>query len=115
MGFAIDAALCLVDLPLYIGEALTTIAGRVLLDHPSDRKRGWAESVGEREAGVASVSAPVRDRDGAVRAAVSVSGPIERMGRKPGDQFGRAVMLAALTIERGLGGPQPKVIRPRKR
>src|SRR5262249_11897450 len=30
------------------------------------RRRGWAESVGEREPGVASVSAPVRDADGAV-------------------------------------------------
>src|SRR5262249_10950965 len=28
------------------------------------RRRGWAESVGEREAGVASVSAPVRAPDG---------------------------------------------------
>jgi DNA-binding IclR family transcriptional regulator len=79
------------------------------------RKRGWAESVSEREVGVASVSAPVRDRDGAVRAAVSVSGPIERMGRKPGDQFARAVLLAALAIERGLGGPQPRPVRARKK
>ena len=30
------------------------------------RQRGWAASVAEREAGVASVSAPVRDRRGSV-------------------------------------------------
>ena len=30
------------------------------------RKRGWAASVGEREAGVASVSAPVFDGSGSV-------------------------------------------------
>ena len=45
------------------------------------RRRGWAHSVGEREAGVASVSAPVRASDGQVVAAVSVSGPAERLGR----------------------------------
>ena len=35
------------------------------------RRRGWAQSVGEREAGVASVSAPVRGPAGQVVAAVS--------------------------------------------
>ena len=36
------------------------------------RRRGWAQSVGEREAGVASVSAPVRSPSGKIIAAVSV-------------------------------------------
>src|SRR4051812_46814226 len=35
------------------------------------RRRGWAQSVAEREPGVASVSAPVHDSKGAVIAAVS--------------------------------------------
>ena len=48
------------------------------------RRRGWAQSVGEREPGVASVSAPVRGPGGKVVAAISISGPIERMGRQPG-------------------------------
>ena len=51
------------------------------------RKRGWAQSAGEREPGVASVSAPVRDGRGTVIAAVSVSGPIDRMGRRPGARW----------------------------
>lgn len=59
------------------------------------RRRGWAESVAEREAGVASVSAPVADRDGTVVAAISVSGPIERLGRQPGRRLARAVVAAA--------------------
>ena len=50
----------------------------------ADRRRGWAQSVGEREAGVTSVSAPVRGPNGKVIAAVSISGPIERLGRQPG-------------------------------
>ena len=64
------------------------------------RKRGWAESVGEREAGVASVSAPVRDASGEVVAAISVSGPIERLGAHPGRRLARAVVAAAATIGR---------------
>jgi DNA-binding IclR family transcriptional regulator len=59
------------------------------------RKRGWAYSVAQREAGVASVSAPVRDRSGDVVAAISVSGPVERMGRRPGPRLAPLVTAAA--------------------
>ena len=59
------------------------------------RRRGWAQSVAEREAGVASVSAPVRAPSGKVIAAVSVSGPIERLTRQPGRLHAPAVMSAA--------------------
>src|SRR5215468_9761744 len=58
------------------------------------RRRGWAQSVAEREAGVASVSAPVRDRTGRVIASISVSGPIERLGRRPGDRHAMHVVRA---------------------
>ena len=51
------------------------------------RRRGWAQSVAEREPGVASVSAPVYDTKGGVIAAVSVSGPVERIGRRPGARW----------------------------
>ena len=59
------------------------------------RRRGWTQSVGEREAGLASVSAPVRGGDGRVIAALGVSGPIERMGRQPGRLHGPAIVAAA--------------------
>lgn len=59
------------------------------------RRRGWAHSVAEREAGVASVSAPVLDSDGKVVAAISVSGPVERLGRQPGRLHAAAVLAAA--------------------
>jgi DNA-binding IclR family transcriptional regulator len=67
------------------------------------RVRGWAESVAEREAGVASVSAPVFGEDGRLRAAVSVSGPISRLGESPGQRLSHLVLGAAREIERATG------------
>jgi DNA-binding IclR family transcriptional regulator len=100
------------SLPLDVGSA-----GRLLLDGsgngsgsgsgngngngaPRGADPGWVASVGEREAGVASVSAPVRDAAGRVVAAVSVSGPIERTTRQPGRRYGPAVVAAARRVER---------------
>lgn len=66
------------------------------------RRRGWAQSAAEREAGVASVSAPVRDQAGDVVAAVSVSGPIDRMGRRPGVRWAADLLAAADALTRRL-------------
>lgn len=63
----------------------------------------WIESVAEREAGVASVSAPVVGTDGRIVAAVGVSGPIDRITRTPGDRHGARVVAAATAIGRLLG------------
>lgn len=71
-------------------------AGRVLTG--TTGKHGWVETVEEREPGVASVSAPVHGADGSVVAAVSVSGPIDRMGRAPGKKYGAAVVAAAAAV-----------------
>jgi DNA-binding IclR family transcriptional regulator len=85
-----------------VGASLTLemgSAGRLLAGDPPALARGWAESVGEREAGVASVSAPVYDAVGRVAAAVSVSGPIERTSRHPGRRYASAVTDAARRLE----------------
>jgi DNA-binding IclR family transcriptional regulator len=66
------------------------------------RRRGWAASVAEREAGVASVSAPVRGQGGKIIAAVSVSGPIERLTRSPGRLHATAVVAAGEKITAAL-------------
>jgi DNA-binding IclR family transcriptional regulator len=57
------------------------------------RRRGWAQSIGEREVGVVSISAPVRGPNNKVIAAVSISGPLERLGRQPG-RIHAAVLVA---------------------
>ncbi len=63
------------------------------------RRRGWAQSVGQREAGVASVSAPVFGRGRRVVAAISISGPIERLGRSPGQRFAPILAAAAQRLQ----------------
>jgi DNA-binding IclR family transcriptional regulator len=83
--------------------------GRVLLAWSEDvperrdlaetRARGWAESVAEREVGVASVSAPVFGPDGKLRAAVCVSGPVSRLGEHPGERLAEMVVAAAREVE----------------
>ena len=85
------------SLPLDVGSA-----GKVLRGAVDEDGRGWAESVEERERGVASASAPVHGPGGDVVAAVSVSGPIERTTRAPGARYGPALVEAARTVERDL-------------
>ena len=88
------------SLPLDVGSA-----GKVLRGDAGD----WAESVEERERGVASVSAPVRDGQGATVAAVSVSGPIERTTRRPGRLYAAAVLEAAAAVSAAVQRRQTSV------
>jgi len=95
-------------LPLSAGSAGRVLVDSSALDDTGDATNddiidGWIASVEERELGVASVSAPVRDASGVVVAAVSVSGPIERTTTEPGARYGEAVVAAARSIERAAG------------
>lgn len=85
-------------LPLALGSA-----GRILTPGwtPTGQRR-WEASVEEREAGVASVSAPVFDAAGRIVAAVGISGPVGRTTRRPGPRYGPAVVAAAGRIEAAL-------------
>ncbi len=74
--------------PLDVGSAGKVLSGETTAN-------GWVASVEEREPGVASVSAPVHDGNGTLIAAVSVSGPVERLSREPGRVFGTRVVAAA--------------------
>lgn len=78
-------------LPIEVGSS-----GRLLEGEPA--RNGWMQSVGEREAGVASVSAPIHTADGAIIGALSVSGPVERLTKQPGKRFGAMVVAAASEI-----------------
>jgi DNA-binding IclR family transcriptional regulator len=67
------------------------------------RRRGYATSVGERETGVASVSAPVW-RGQTLAGALCVSGPVDRLGRRPARRVGPAAVAAAADLSRLLSG-----------
>ncbi|MEZ5377596.1 MAG: IclR family transcriptional regulator [Acidimicrobiales bacterium] len=87
-----------------VGRRLTMAKGSaalVLLGRTPDT--GYAVSVGEREPGVASVSAPVHDASRRVVAAISVSGPIDRTSTDPGHRYGHQVIDAATDLETALG------------
>jgi DNA-binding IclR family transcriptional regulator len=70
------------------------------------RRRGWADSYGERQPGVASVSAPIFAPSGQLLAAISVSGPDRRLAPLRAKRYGPAVVEAAREVE-GLLGTAP--------
>jgi len=87
-------------------DALLRRAGdrnRVERQLASIRRLGWAQSAGEREPGVGSVSAPVFGGDEALVAVVSVSGPEARMRGLHARRYAPAVTAAARELERALG------------
>ena len=83
------------------GGVATAFTARSLADV---RRRGWAQSIAQREAGVASVSAPVLSPEGGLLGAISVSGPIERLGRSPGPRLAPVLIAGALRITATLAG-----------
>ena len=84
-------------LPMGVGSA-----GKILGSGHAGADVDVDESVEEREPGVASVSAAVRGRHGELIAAVSVSGPVERLSRAPRVRFGDQVASAAREIAAAL-------------
>jgi DNA-binding IclR family transcriptional regulator len=67
------------------------------------RHRGWAENIGESELGAASIAAAIRDERGDVVAALSIVGPVQRLGSDSLRRFARPVVDASLAVSRRLG------------
>jgi DNA-binding IclR family transcriptional regulator len=82
------------EVPEVVHRALAT-ARFTATDLAEVREQGFAESSSEREAGVSSVSAPVWGTAGTVIAAVSISGPSERLTAHPATLHASAVLDAA--------------------
>lgn len=92
-------------LTLSAGSAARVFAAHCPIDSPFDaaeleqvRKVGYAESVSEREVGLASVSTPVFQPDGTLVAVLSVSGPAERLKPSPGATCGEALKNATARL-----------------
>lgn len=106
-------------LPLSSGSAAKVILAHsppelidaVLPDARFDRSElrnvlhtGLAESVSEREVGLASLSAPVFGRSGSLAAVLSVSGPVERLRPSPLAAWGSELAAAARELSSALAG-----------
>lgn len=63
------------------------------------RERGYALNHSESEAGLHALSAPVHDASGAVRAAITVSGPSLRLSDKELERLSRTVLDGAARLE----------------
>ncbi|MTD59134.1 IclR family transcriptional regulator [Amycolatopsis pithecellobii] len=63
------------------GGTNKAISTRRMLENELEtvREQGYALNLGESEAGLHAIAAPVRDATGNVRAAISISGPSERL------------------------------------
>jgi IclR family transcriptional regulator, acetate operon repressor len=73
------------EIDAYFRTAIEPLTSATIVDEDELREqlaqirdRGWAESVGERQAGAASVAAPVLNHTGAPSAVLSISGPADR-------------------------------------
>jgi DNA-binding IclR family transcriptional regulator len=67
------------------------------------RRRGWAEAVNEREIGIASIAAPIRDVSGEVTAAISIGVPLARCNVMALRRLAPVIMEAAEAASRRLG------------
>jgi len=90
-----------------------SITSRSQLEAELDRvrRRGWADAVNEREIGVASIAAPVRDVSGEVVAAISIGVPLARCSVMALRRLAPVIMEAAEAASRRLGWPG-EVSRP---
>jgi DNA-binding IclR family transcriptional regulator len=94
-------------------------AGRVILaalGEPGDvneriRRRGFHITRGERNSEIASVSAAVRGRHGAVLGSVSTAGPVERMTASVLSRYAPATVLAAKQLGKALGAVPSAALR----
>jgi len=60
-------------------DKTTTSLARIQEESEATRQRGYAIDDEEFEQGIRAVSAPIRDNDGNVIAALSIPGPVHRM------------------------------------
>jgi IclR family acetate operon transcriptional repressor len=63
------------------------------------KSRGFASIYDELEEGLVAIAAPVREIDGTVIGAISISGPSTRITRERIEKFG-ALLIAEITAEK---------------
>ena len=98
------------DLRALLGDPLPQYTEHTLPDAASlerelvrVRMQGWAAAVEEYELGLNALAAPVRDHEGAVVAAVSVSGPSYRLSTATFPTVAARLLAATRAFSRRLG------------
>ncbi len=91
---------------VFLAYSSPALRDSILADNPhfdlaeieAVRAQGWAESVSEREVGLASLTAPVFNSEGLFIAALSISGPAERLRPSPAKLWGNNLCTAAINL-----------------
>jgi DNA-binding IclR family transcriptional regulator len=92
-------------LPLKLGapgRVILAFSGQTGEPYESIRQRGYHISLGEREAQVSSVSAPVFGLNWRLLGSICISGPTARLDQAALEGHARTVMDAANTLSYGL-------------
>ncbi|MDK8846130.1 IclR family transcriptional regulator [Corynebacterium sp. MSK297] len=76
-------------------DRILATASYSLADVTEAAERGWSESIGEREPGLASISAPIFDASNSLVAVLSVSGSTERMHPSPSECYAGIIQQTA--------------------
>ena len=95
---------------IFLAYSSPTLKATIMAENPSftlqdidkARDQGWAESISEREVGLASLSAPVFNSEGLFVAALSISGPAERLKPHPGALWADHLVAAATQLSAAL-------------
>ncbi|MEV6769903.1 IclR family transcriptional regulator [Nocardia sp. NPDC051030] len=98
------------DLRAHLNRRLESFAPNTITDLPTLRTQlaqiktqGWAACEEELEIGLNAVAAPIRDSDGRIIAALSVSGPSYRMSAQSFPEIAAQAVESAAVISRRLG------------
>jgi IclR family KDG regulon transcriptional repressor len=79
---------------------------KVISDLAITRELGCAYNFGEWRESINGIAAPIKDRFGEVIAAIGISGPAERLGKRKLKQFRPMVIASAQNISKALGFTQ---------
>jgi DNA-binding IclR family transcriptional regulator len=102
------------DRSRFLGGPLEALTPRTIVDPAAlnaeledARQRGYAKALEELEEGLNAVAAPIRQADGTVTAALSVSGPAFRMTARDLPRIGQITARSASEVSRRLGHRSP--------
>ena len=90
-------------------ERTITVRPQLEAEIDSVRQRGYATALGEREADLGAIAAPVFDRDGSLAAIVGLQGPASRLADPT--RLRDPLLAGAAELTRALGGGADKAVR----